>query len=60
MSNEPNITILGKIHRNELQITNRHKPVLDKLKAMGYITSTNGSFILTPEGINCLKEFETE
>ena len=37
MSNEPNITILGKIHRNELQITNRHKPVLDKLKAMGYL-----------------------
>lgn len=60
MSNEPNITILGKIHRNELQITNRHKPVLDKLKAMGYISSMNGSIILTPEGIEVLSNYETE
>lgn len=60
MSNEPNMTILSKIHKNELQITNRHKPVLDKLKAMGYITSTNGSFILTAEGMEALDKFENE
>ncbi len=60
MATKPNMVILGKIHRNEISITNRHKETLDRLKGTGYITSDNGVWTLTDEGIDALSKYESK
>ena len=41
---KPNFTILGKIHRNEISISNKHKDTLDKLISLGYINNIDGEW----------------
>lgn len=55
---KPNFTILGKIHRNEISISNKHKDTLDKLISLGYINNIDGEWKLTKIGKSALKKFE--